>query len=81
MRSRLRKSAVVFTVAAAMASQPLSTTAAAQPALVAPGAPMRAFPVEAPETLELLTGQTLTVPHDAWAVSYTHLTLPTICSV
>lgn len=67
MRSRLRKSAVVFTVAAAMASQPLSTTAVAQPALVAPGAPMRAFPVEAPETLELLTGQTLTVPHDAWA--------------
>ena len=49
-----------------LALQVLPAPAEAAPALVAPGAPMRMFPQDPPKTIDLPTGQKLTMPRDGW---------------
>ena len=52
-----------------LALQVLPAPAEAAPALVAPGAPMRVFPQDPPKTIDLPTGQKLTMPRDGWVAT------------
>ena len=67
MRTNIVKAAVCLTAAATFL--PTAPAHAAETALVAPGAPMRVFPSDMPQTLTNKRGQTLKVPPAVFAAT------------